>query len=281
VWSQITPHRGALGFVTLRSGRIAILDVAPAGTPAGTALLVPGFTGGKEDFAPILDPLSDAGFRVVAMDLPGQHQSPGPADRGQYTTDRLGAVVNELAASLGDPRPHLLGHSFGGLVARAAVLAAPGRYRSLVLLDSGPSAIDGGRRETMVRLTPYARGGMPAVYAARLAAYPPDPDTPVELSRFLRERFLASSLDGLFGMSDALLNEPDRVDELRATGVPVLVCYGETDDAWHPELQHRMATRLGARVAAIANASHSPAVEAPEATAALLAAFWSGDGLVE
>ncbi|HEY2673107.1 MAG TPA: alpha/beta hydrolase [Rugosimonospora sp.] len=257
---------------------MAILDVAPAGaTSRGTALLVPGFTGGKEDFAPLLDPLSDAGFRVVAMDLPGQYQSPGPEDRRAYTPDRLGAVVNELAESLDDERPCLLGHSFGGLVARAAVLAAPKRYRSLVLLDSGPSAIDGGRRETMVRLTPYARGGMPAVYAARLAVYPPDPDAPVELSAFLRERFLASSLAGLFGMSDSLLHEPDRVDDLRATGVPVLVCYGETDDAWHPELQHDMATRLGARVAAIADAGHSPAVEAPEATAAALVAFWSGE----
>ncbi|GAA5194699.1 alpha/beta hydrolase [Rugosimonospora acidiphila] len=255
---------------------MAFLDLAPAGPARGTALLVPGFTGGKEDFAPILDPLSDAGFRVVAADLPGQYESPGPRDRTAYTPDWLGSVVNELAKSLDDERVFLLGHSFGGLVARAAVMAAPKRYQSLVLLCSGPSAIQGARRETMARLEPFAQRGMPAVYAARLEVYPPDPTAPERLTAFLRDRFLASSLDGLFGMSDALLQEPDRVDELRATGVPVLVCFGQDDDAWRPALQRDMATRLDATVVAIPGAAHSPAIERPEATVTSLVAFWAG-----
>jgi pimeloyl-ACP methyl ester carboxylesterase len=274
--SQIAAHRAEHRSVPLASATVAVLDAAPAGDrPLGTALLVPGFTGSKEDFAALLDPLSEAGFRVVSLDLPGQYESPGPDDRRAYTPDWLGSVVNELAASLGDEPVHLLGHSFGGLVARAAVVAAPRRYRSLILLCSGPAAIDGGRREAMTQLEPFAKRGTAAVYAARMEADPPGEDTPAGLGDFLRERFLASSLPGLLGMADSLLREPDRVGQLRATGVPVLVCFGDADDAWSPAEQRDMADRLDARVTVIAHAGHSPAVDQPEETAASLATFWS------
>jgi pimeloyl-ACP methyl ester carboxylesterase len=94
------------------------------------------------------------------------------------------------------------------------------------------------------------------------------------VTAFLRTRFLASSIAGLFGMGEALRAEPDLVDQLRATGVPVLVCFGAADDAWPPEVQRDMAVRLGAQLAVIDGAAHSPAVEQPAATAATLAGFW-------
>jgi pimeloyl-ACP methyl ester carboxylesterase len=77
-------------------------------------------------------------------------------------------------------------------------------------------------------------------------------------------------------MADSLLTEPDRVAELRATGVPVLVCFGDADDAWSPADQRDMAARLGAEVAVVSDAGHSPAIDQPAVTAATLAAFWSG-----
>ena len=43
-----------------------------APTPRGDVLLVPGFTGSKEDFIAILEPLAAFGWRVAAMDLPGR-----------------------------------------------------------------------------------------------------------------------------------------------------------------------------------------------------------------
>jgi pimeloyl-ACP methyl ester carboxylesterase len=75
-------------------------------------------------------------------------------------------------------------------------------------------------------------------------------------------------------MGDQLLAERDRVDELRATGRPVLDAYGERDDAWPPSVQADMAGRLAARHVVIAGAAHSPSVEAPRATADALTAFW-------
>jgi pimeloyl-ACP methyl ester carboxylesterase len=272
--TQLAEHHAEARSVPLPGGPVAILDAAPTTVGRGTALLVPGFTGSKEDFAPILDPLRDAGYRTVAMDLPGQHESPGPDVRSAYTVHWLATVVAQLAGTLTDEPVHLLGHSFGGLVARAAVLAGPDRYKSLVLMGSGPAGLDRGRRAMQARLERHAAGGMAAVYEA-LEVIQADEPRPPEVAAFLRGRFLASSLAGYFGMGDAIGAEPDRVDALRETGVPALVCFGEQDTAWLPAQQREMAARLGAQLTVIASAGHSPAVDRPAQTAAALTAFWS------
>jgi pimeloyl-ACP methyl ester carboxylesterase len=72
-----------------------------------------------------------------------------------------------------------------------------------------------------------------------------------------------------------MLAETDRVAELAATGVPVLVAHGEADDAWLPSVQADMARRLGARHEVIDGAIHSPAVENPARTVEVLLDFWS------
>jgi pimeloyl-ACP methyl ester carboxylesterase len=258
-----------LRFLTASSGPVAVLVAEPTVPIRGTVLMVPGYTGSKEDFAPILVPVTAAGFRVVAMDLPGQYQSPGPDRREAYTVDWLGSVVDEVAATVDDAPVHLLGHSFGGLVARAALLMRPQRYRSLVLLCSGPAGIDGARRERMDRLEVVAPQGLSAVWAAIEAEDPAAAAAPEAV--FLRERFLSCSLAGLLGMGDALRDEPDRVAPVRETGVPALVCFGVDDDAWPPAVQRDMAHRLGARLAVIDGAAE----ENPAATAAALIDFWA------
>jgi pimeloyl-ACP methyl ester carboxylesterase len=262
------------------TGPIALLEAdGGAGTPA---LLVPGYTGSKEDFALILAALAGTGRRVAAMDQRGQFESPGPDDPAAYTLEALAADVHAVAAELTGPGGgpvHLLGHSFGGLVTRAAVLADPAAVFSLTLLDSGPGAISGARRTAMEALRPLlAEGGMAAVYEQleRLAAGDAGATPrPPELAAFLRRRFLASSPVGLQAMGGALRGEPDRVEELRATGVPVLVAYGESDDSWSPAVQADMAERLAARHAVIPAAAHSPAVENPVETIRIVADFWT------
>jgi pimeloyl-ACP methyl ester carboxylesterase len=280
---QLAPHRAQSRLLDVRDAAeavVAVLDTPPApdAPRRATALLVPGYTGTKEDFAPVLDGLADRGHRVVAMDQPGQYESVGPDEPAAYTVRWLGSVVRAVAASLDAP-VHLLGHSFGGLVVREAAIAEPALFRSVTLLGSGPAAIGGSRKDRMAYVEPLlAAGGMQAVYdgVEQLARLDPTwSASPAELREFLRVRFLASSGPGLKGMGDALLNEPDRVDELRAAGLPMLVCHGEHDDAWLPATQAAMARRLGSRHEVVAGAVHSPAVEAPEDTVEVLARFWA------
>jgi pimeloyl-ACP methyl ester carboxylesterase len=281
----VTDTAGAAGQLRIGSAqRVAIatptgpIAALRAGDPTSRpVLLVPGYTGSKEDFGPILDPLAGAGLHPVAIDLPGQLDSPGPDDPADYTPTRLADAVRAVAAGLGGP-VLLLGHSFGGLVARAAVLAEPALFASLVLLCSGPAAIGGQRKATMDALDPVLEtGGLPAVYAAMQASWQAEPDwvaPPAELAAFLEHRFLTSSPAMLRGMAAAIRTEPDRVAELASAGLPILVAHGADDDAWPPAVQREMAHRLGAHYAVIGSAAHSPAVENPAGTVDVLLSFW-------
>ena len=84
---------------------------------------------------------------------------------------------------------------------------------------------------------------------------------------------LGSSPAGLLAMAESLTTEPDRVAELAELDLPLLVVYGEADDAWSPAQQDEMAERLGAPVIVVPDAFHSPAAENPGLTAQVLRDF--------
>lgn len=268
----------AAGSLVAASGNLAALVATPA---AGLArrpgvLAVPGYTGSKEDFWHLLPLLARAGRPATAIDLRGQYESGGPEEVTAYTIETLGKDVASLLGA-GDPL-HVVGHSFGGLVCREAVLSgAP--VRSLTLLGSGPAALGGTRGQLIDLMRPLlAEGGVPAVWAASEAIDAGDPAAsavPADVRDFLRRRFLASPAAALIGMGSELTSAPDRVADLRERAVPILVMHGDTDDAWTPAEQRDMAERLGAGYVVIRSAGHSPAVEAEEATAAALETFWS------
>src|SRR5215212_11952232 len=109
---QLADHDATRRDFPGRAGPLAALDTGGEAV-RGTALLVPGYTGSKEDFAPLLAPLADAGFRVVALDQRGQYESPGPDDPARYSVAELASDVLAVAAVLrqecGEPL-HLVGH---------------------------------------------------------------------------------------------------------------------------------------------------------------------------
>ena len=256
---------------------LAALEAVPAGRSRGTVVLVAGFTGSKEDFAPVLPLLAGAGWRLVAIDQRGQYESPGTPDPAAYTVSALADDLLAVVDAAGAP-VQLVGHSFGGLVSRAAVIRRPAAFSGVVLLGSGPDALIGPRAEVLAAVGPLLdAGGTRAVADGAAALALTDPARPpqsAELRAFLHARHVANDPTGLRAMGEALLGEPDRVEELRATGVPVLVAHGAADDAWTPAVQRQMATRLGAAYEVIGASVHSPATENPAATAAALLRFW-------
>lgn len=261
-------------------GPLAVLRREPnGGVRRSTVLLVPGYSGSKEDFRLLLAPLTEAGHPVVALDQRGQFQSPAGDDPSDHSTAALGRDLLAVVDAVADGPLHLVGHSFGGLVCRTAVLARPDAFRSLTLMSSGPAALAGPRVEVLSLLRPLLeQGGMAAVAEVVDALNAEDVrwlalDSSVQ--GFLSERLLAAGPQALVGMADALTSEPDRVEELRASGVPVLVLHGEADDAWAPAVQAEMAQRLEAAYEVIAGAQHSPAVENPAATARALLSFYA------
>jgi pimeloyl-ACP methyl ester carboxylesterase len=263
--------------VDVPGGPLAVLETGDGGP---TVVLVPGFTGSKEDFRLLLGPLAAHGRRVVAVDQRGQYESPGPDDADAYSVKALAGDLLALLEALDAGPVHLVGHSFGGLVSRAAVLERPESVRSLTLMCSGPEALTGPRTALLPLLAPVLeQGGTTGLADALEALAAEDPRTLAvspEVRAFLRTRMVASSAAGLIGMAAGLTGEPDRVAELAASGVPVLVLYGEADDAWAPVVQADMARRLGAAHVVVPGAMHSPAVESPGPTAEALSRFFDG-----
>ncbi|MEU6401360.1 alpha/beta hydrolase [Streptomyces sp. NPDC046985] len=265
-------------------GEFAVVDSPPASgaEPRGTVLLVPGFTGSKEDFNPLHGLLSARGYRTVAVDGRGQFESDGPRDdESAYAQDELARDVLAQATALGAP-PHLLGHSLGGHLARAAVLLDCSAFVSLTLMASGPAQISVGQQQR-VKLLEDALGvmTMAQVWEAMRAMEASEDDRAgmdagLDDREDLRRRWLGTSPAQLLATGRQLCVEPDRVAELAAVALPFHVLSGERDDAWPVPLLDDMARRLGARRTVVEGAEHSPNCEQPLATARALADFWDG-----
>ena len=219
----------------------------------------------------------------------GQYQSVGAAHQDGYAPDELAADIAAVASDIApdEDEVHLLGHSLGGLIARHAVLGRATGVASLTLLGSGPGSITGRRHEvlrSMLGLIGADRAADPGrlrSWAEQLWEEHLEPQARAEgvaehIIGFLRDRHLANCPTALVVMGNYLLSCPDRTAELARTGgPPILVMYGENDDAWPPEVQDRMGRRLRAQRVCIPGAAHSPAIEAPETTASTLTSFWN------
>jgi pimeloyl-ACP methyl ester carboxylesterase len=288
-------------------GKFAALEALPLSGvhERQPALLVPGYTGSKEDFLLILQALAAAGRQVVAIDMRGQFETPGADDAAAYQLGALAADVamvadwlsqgHDGAAGPGGPGSglsgpgggrgvHLLGHSLGGLVTREVLLARAARISSLTLMSSGPGALTGPRAQILQALLAELDGISPArlgaeverIWQTRLEPEAVSGNVPPAIIEFLRTRLLSSSPTGLRAMAQTLLTCPDRTPALaRLDPVPLMVVYGENDDAWDPAAQEDMAARLRAQRVCIPAAAHSPAVEAPETVASTLTSFWN------
>lgn len=279
---QRPPGARAYALRTAR-GEFAVVDapVAHGVRARGVALLLPGFTGSKEDFTLLHEPLAARGYRTVAVDGRGQFESDGPDDESAYAQRELARDVHAQVAALGT-RVHLVGHSLGGQIARAAVLLDDTPFRSLTLMSSGPAHISEDQQERVKLLRDaLATMAMDEVWVAIQAMGPPEevggPARGPGDQAQLRRRWLDTRPAQLLATGRQLCVEPDRVAELAAVPLPFHVLSGAYDDTWPVSDLDDMALRLGARRTVVEGAEHSPNTDRPLPTARALADFWDAE----
>lgn len=232
-------------------------------------LLIHGFTGSKEDFSEVGALIARAGFRVITFDNRGQNESSHTKRDDGYSMKSLGKDALEIAKHFNLKNPHLLGHSFGGLIAQQAITIDSNFWSSLTLMCSGP----GGRRnwlsephfvdlnnetksEIWSRVMEKDRLGNPRF-------------------ELLKSRWLASDADSTMIYRNHLRYQESLIPELSKLNLAAHVIYGENDDAWPIKEQNEMARELGAELTVLPGCGHCPNEENPELLAKELIRFWN------
>ena len=243
---------------TIRTARgaFAALEAVPGSgvCERDAALLVPGYTGSKEDFLAILDLLADDSRHVIAIDMRGQFETAAADDLVGYAAAALGADILAIMQATG--ARHLVGHSYGGLIGREAVLAGAGAdlagtsadlagtgaaIASFTLMSSGPGALTGARAQDLRALlatlgvgdggwpdggsdggsvdggrpdTAALRAGIAELWQAHLEPQAVAAGVPGHIVAFLGRRMRGHDPVGLVLMAAHMLAAPDRTAEL-------------------------------------------------------------------
>lgn len=254
-------------------------------------VLVPGFTGSKEDFLALLPLIAAEGRAAVAYDQLGQFESDGSERAEDYALSALARDLADVAAraqaeasGAGPVEVHVVGHSFGGLVAQAAVADGVSRPTTLTLLCSGPGALPEARWQNLPALIEALdRHDLATIWGIMRELDESAPEggpepLPDDVAAFLEARWHANHPVGLAQFARHLMTAPDRSADLApvaAAGLPVTVMCGAEDDAWPVPDQLALAGRIGAATVVLPGVGHSPNTQAPGTTAQALASGWT------
>jgi pimeloyl-ACP methyl ester carboxylesterase len=231
-----------------------------------------------------LAPLLARRHRVIRIDLLGHGGSQKPSSG--YEIDEQAALVAGALDQLEAQGAVVVGHSMGFSVATALATRASQLVDRLVNIDEGPTedscSVPFAARlaytpvlgQAMWRLTPdfAIEDGFESAFAPGydLSDGFPNPDQVVN-------DFTAMTYTSFREAYDATRDYVKAVpldERVRQTAVPLLSIFGAEDQICDPEeSQAAYQTVPGARIAEVKGAGHSPNVEQPERTAALIEEF--------
>ncbi len=204
-------------------------------------------------------------FTVVAWDAPGCGGSFDPPDDFglEGYADSLAAFIGRLALD----RPHVMGLSFGSVLALELFRRHPAVVRSLVLLSGyagwagslGRAEAERRRRwgESVADLPP---GRVATDFAATLFTQ----EVPTEIAQSYVELMTDSRPVGVRAIANALA-DADLRDVLSSIDVPTLLLHGDLDQRAPLSVAEELHAQIpGSKLVVIPGSGHMVTLEAPE-----------------
>lgn len=240
------------------------LSVAYERTGDGPALvLLHGFTHDSRVWRPQLDSLSDQ-FTVIAWDAPGAGRSadpPGSFEIGDWA-DCLAGFLDAAEVQWA----HIVGLSWGGLLAQEFYRRHTARVRSLVLADtyagwqgSLPQPIPEQRLEACLRDASLPPSEFVPKYLPGMFSESPTQEVRDELASVMSDFHPIG-----FRLMATALARADTRDLLPNIRVPTLLVWGDADARSPMSVAYQMRDAIpGARLAIISGAGHISNLEAP------------------
>lgn len=229
-------------------------------------LLIHGFPLNRQMWQPQLQPLADAGYRVIAPDLRGFGASDAPA--GAYNMDLLADDIVALLDALKIDRAVIGGMSMGGYVLMNLLERHPDRVRAACFIATRSLADDeaGKARRTAMAAEAERLGANPVIKMfAELLFADGTSNTRPELIARVTSWMRATNPKGLAGGLLAMRDRKDFTPMLPKVEQPSLVIAGAEDRAAPLEVAHILIEGLhGCRSTVIEHAGHMLNMEQPE-----------------
>lgn len=204
-----------------------------------------------------------AHHHVVALDLPGHGRSARAPHSGSIVE-----LAHDVAMAIDDLGPlpaHIVGHSFGGMIAQELAISYPDRVRSLTLAASAASFSE--------EVRDYLRGHGSVVGAqGMIAALPSLPlslaDSTLQRRPDLLERLTRTTLamdPAVYAAAWGEIADFDASDRLSTIRCPTLIVVGDEDRNTPPAASVDLAHAIpGAEMVVIPGASHMVPMETAE-----------------
>lgn len=263
--------------IELRTAKVEGHTIAYRETGCGTALvLLHGFLCDSRCWRRQLGGLSDQ-FRVVAWDAPGAGASSDPPET--FTTMDYACCLAGFLDVLGIERAHIVGLSWGGILAQEFYRLYPDRLRCLVLADTYAgwkgSLPEPVWRQRLEACLCDSTGPPAALVAKMLPGMFTDSvaeDVPPELSAIMAEFHPVG-----FRVMSRSSAEMDTRELLPRVDAPTLVLWGDDDRRSPMQVAEQLYGAIpGAELAIIRQAGHVSNMEQPAAFNAHVRRFCLG-----
>ena len=284
------------GLVSFRGYNIWYRVAGDREAPGKLPLLcLHGGPGATHDYLEPLEAIAATGRRVILYDQLGNGKSDHPSDPSMWTVSLFVEELGAMRRALGLERVHILGQSWGGILAMEYALTQPAGLASLILADTLASMRQWNAEMNRLRAElpsevqatllqheaagttedPAYQEAMMAFYGRHVCRLDPWPDC---LNRTLERVLQSPEVYGtMWGASEfhvtGTLKDWDIENRLGEIRLPTLVLGGRYDEAT-PAMAERVHRGIpGSEWVIFENSAHMPHLEETERYMQVLTKF--------